>query len=55
MTKVLHIAATFAMVVGSELHEQAALPKDHFLLTSITEAAVSPFVYSNYIQSCCYC
>ena len=41
LTKILHVAATVAMVMGSELHEKAVLPKDHFILDSITNAAVS--------------
>ena len=41
LTKILHVAATFAMVVGSELHERTVLPMDHFLLQAIVNAAVS--------------
>ena len=41
LTKILHVAATFGMVVGSELHEKAVLPKDHFIISSIIASAVS--------------
>ena len=41
LTKILHVAATFGLVVGSELHEKAAVPKDHVILTSFANAAVS--------------
>ncbi len=54
LVKVLHMAAMFAMVVGSELHEQAVLPKDHFLLTSITDAAVSPYTMHSCMLLCVF-
>ena len=33
-------AATYALMIGSELYEQATPPSDHALLTALTEAAV---------------
>ena len=40
LAKVVHVAATFGMVVGSELHERAVLPKDHYIIQAIINSAV---------------
>ena len=40
LAKVIHVAATFGMVVGSELHERAVLPKDHYIIQAFINSAV---------------
>ena len=37
----INVAATYAMVIGSELHERAVLPRDHYIINSLVTAAVS--------------
>lgn len=41
LTDLVHVCATFAMVVGSELHDQAVLPRDHFIIKAMLQSAVS--------------
>ena len=41
LAKIIHVAATFGMVVGSELHERAVLPKDHYIIQAFINSAVS--------------
>ena len=41
LTDLIHVCATFAMVVGSELHDQAVLPQDHFIIKAMLQSAVS--------------
>ena len=36
----IHVAATYGMVVGSELHERAVLPKDHYIIQAFINSAV---------------
>ena len=45
--KILHAAASMALVVGSELHQRAAVPSDHFLLQSIANAIVRPHIHTH--------
>lgn len=40
LAKIIHVAATFGMVVGSELHESAVLPKDHYIVQAFINSVV---------------
>lgn len=41
VTDAVQSAATFALVVGSALHEEAAVPNDNQIITSFVNSAVS--------------
>jgi hypothetical protein len=47
LAKIVHVAATFGMVVGSELHERAVLPKDHYIIQAFINSAVRCFLQGN--------
>ena len=42
----IYTAAMFALVVGSELHERARVPRDHPVISSLVSSSVSLLIHS---------